>query len=65
MLEVAQMMSKEVVQMMLKEDRADRIEVMEQLLGFFCSCLPYKSSYAILPIFIFSTQQCFTTSGRR
>jgi len=40
MLEVAQTMSQEVVQMMLKEDRTDRVEVVEQLLGFFYSCLP-------------------------
>jgi hypothetical protein len=54
MLEVTQMMSKEVIQKMLKEDQADRIEAMEQLLCFFYSCLPYEPSYAILHIFISS-----------
>jgi hypothetical protein len=40
MLEVAQMLSKEVMQMML--------------MCFFYSCLPYKPSYAIVLIFISS-----------
>jgi hypothetical protein len=54
MLEVVQRISKEVVKMMLKEDRTNGIEVTEQLLGFFYSCRPNKSNYAISHIFISS-----------